>query len=69
MRLSSPSCVCGCRYLHTRVVVIVLVQHVVVSSPYDCLVFVDVYLCLDDLNEQNIYNRRQKIKSMVFSIL
>ena len=33
------------------------------------MVFVGVYLCLGDPNEQNIYDQRQKIKSIVVSML
>ena len=44
-------------------------QRVIVSSQYDSLVFVGVYLCLGDLNEQNIYDQRQEIKSMIVSML
>ena len=50
-------------------VVIVSVRQVVVLSQYDSLVFVDIYLYLSDLNEQNIYDQRLKIKSIVVSIL
>ena len=41
------------------------------SSYYDGLVFChrDVCLCLDDSYEQNIYDKRQEIKSMVLSML
>ena len=40
------------------------------SSRYDGLAFVSVYLCLGDLNKQNIYDKRQKkFKSMIVSML
>ena len=51
-------CVCDCRRLCARVVIIVLVQRVVVSFQYDGLVIVGIYLCFGDLNQQSIYNQR-----------
>ena len=51
------------------VIVVAFVQRVVVSSQYIDLVFVGVYLCLGDLNEQSIYDQRQKIKSIVIGML
>ena len=48
-----------------HVVVVVLVRRMVVSSQYDDKVFVSVYLCLGDSNEQSIYDQRQEIKTMV----
>ena len=42
------------------------------SSQYDGSIsslWCDVYLYLDDLNEQSIYDQRQEIKSIVDSML
>ena len=41
----------------------------VVSSQYDGLIFVDVYLCLSNSNEQNMYDKRQEIKSIIVRML
>ena len=52
-------CTCDCRRLGVAGVV---------SSKYDDLVFVvmvRIYLYLSDSNEQNIYDQRQYIKSIV----
>ena len=51
------------------VIVVAFVQWVVVSSQYNDLVFVGVYLCLGDLNEQSIYDQTQEIKSIVNGML
>ena len=51
------------------VIVVAFVQWVVVSSQYNDLVFVGVYLCLGDLNEQSIYDQRQEFKSIVIGML
>ena len=32
------------------------------------LLWCDIYLCFDDLNEQSIYDQKQKIKSIIVNI-
>ena len=46
-------------------VAVILVREVVVSSQYNGLVFVRVYLYFGNSNEQSIYNWKQEIKLMI----
>ena len=63
---------CDCCRLCARMVVVVLVRWVVVSSQYDVWfssLWCDVYLYVGDSNELRISDQRQEIKPMVVNMM